>query len=159
MLVAQKRKDESYLSQYEELQKQNTKVREVVVTKRGALRKFKAICAVVFVFGLCLFILFRYAQINEYNQKISTHKVEVSHLQKLNSQLQVALDKKVDLKAIEQLAVERLGMQQMDKSQIVYVQLSKKDYTEVPSEQSSTQKNGIFAVVAQGITELVGYLY
>lgn len=160
MLVAQKRYSYDQQPDYDEVQRQQNKVREVVVTRRGAIRKFKAVCALTLIFALCLFILFRYTQINEHNQKISKLKAELSHLGKVNSQLQVELDRQTDLKAIEQIAIQELGMQYPDKSQTVYVQLEKKDFTEVPEEVKGKQQgSGVFASVTQGITEFVKYLY
>jgi len=160
LLVAQKRHNYNELPEYEKNYSPQTKVREVVVTKRGAIRKFKAVCAVILFFGLSLFILLRYAHINEYNQHIGKLKAQLNELHKVNGQLQVELDKKIDLNLIEKEAVERLGMQCPDKSQIVYVQLHRSDFTEIPeTTKDEAQGEGVFGTLAQGISELVKYLY
>ncbi len=161
MLPAQKKSSCNYLTEYDNVQARSKKVREVVVTRRNALRKFKAVCAIVFAFLLCLFILFRYSQINEYNQRLAKLKTEVNQLQKANSQLKVEMDRKIDLKEIEKAAIERLGMQYMDKNQVVYLQLQKSDFTEVHgnADADRLRDTGVFGTLTQGISELVRYLY
>ena len=77
MLVAQKKYN--YYDQpaeYEPIEIPQTKVREIVVTKRRAIRRIKALAAIILVFGLSLFLLFRYTQINEHNYKLVKLKKE-----------------------------------------------------------------------------------
>ena len=62
---------------------------------------------------------------------------------------------------IEQVAVQKLGMQYPNKSQTVYIQVQKKDFTEIPQSAKGVQKKeeSIWGTVSQGFSELVGYLY
>ena len=162
MLVAQKKYNyHEQPVQYEPIQIPETKVREIVVTKRGAIRRIKALLAIILVFGLSLFILFRYTQINEYNHNLVKIKKELSQLHKVNSQLRVELDTKIDLNKIEQEAVQKLGMQYPDKNQTIYMEVQKKDFTEIPLSAKNIQQKeaGIWGTVSQGFSELVGYLY
>ena len=161
MLVAQKRYDDyEELTQFDRVQKKNVKVREVTVTKRNSLRKFKAICAILLMLGLSLFILHRYTLLNEYNQKIRKLKTELSQVQKANSQLQVEMDRKIDLNQIEQLAIQKLGMQYPDKTQTVLLQVKKKDFTELPREtnENANVTGGVLGTVSQGLSQLVSYI-
>lgn len=160
MLVAQKKYDYDQLPDYKQYERRETKVREVVVTRRGAIRKVKAILAILLFFGLCLFLLFRYAQINEHNQRLGKLKAELSHVQKINSQLQIEQERQVNLSEIEQIAVQKLGMQYPDKNQTVHIQLKKSDFTETPEKNEKQQiENEVMAMVTQGLAELVKYLY
>jgi cell division protein FtsL len=161
LLIAQKRYDDyEELAQFDRVEKQKVKVREVTVTKRNSLRKFKAICAIMIMLGLSLFILHRYTLVNEYNQKIRKLKTELSKVQKANSQLQVEMDRKIDLNQIEQLAIQKLGMQYPNKTQTILLQVKKKDFTELPQEanKNTNVTDGVLGTVSQGLSQLVSYI-
>ena len=55
--------------------------------------------------------------------------------QKENEQLQVNIENSLNLSNIEKTAKEKLGMQKLDNSQKIYVNLPKKDYVEPASEE------------------------
>lgn len=152
MLVAQKKI--SYSEPFV-VEKQNSKMKEIVVIKKNAVRMMKAL-TIIFLFLLFSFvILLRYTQINEYNQKINKLKLQLNELKKENDQLQVKLNQKIDLALIERLAVERLGMQYPSENQVVYLQLRKTDFTQNLQKEVQTDTNGwneIWSI-------LLGYLY
>lgn len=161
MLVARKRYDDyEELAEFDRDEKQRVKVRKVIVKKKNTLIKFKAICAVMFFLGLSLFILHRYTLLNEYNQKLRKLKAELGQIQKVNSQLQVEMDRKIDLNQIEQLAIQKLGMQYPGKNQTILLQVKKKDFTELPQEtnKDANGNNKVWGNVSQGLSQLFSYI-
>ena len=62
-------------------------------------------------------------------------KKNLSAIEKENEQLQVNIEKSLNLNNVEQSAKEMLGMQKLDNSQKVYVSIPKEDYVESETEK------------------------
>lgn len=90
-------------------------------------------------FAILLAISYRNSVINERFAEIKTLKSNLAALQKENDQLEVNIESSLNLKTIEQSAKELLGMQKLENSQSVYVNLPKQDYVEPASEEILTQ--------------------
>lgn len=157
MLAAQKRYNYEPIPEYREYEKQNEKIKVVTVTRKKAIMKFKAILGIMIFFALGMFILLRYSQINEERRNIYKMKAELNDLNKSNTQLQAALNMKVDLEEIEKEAIQKLNMQYPDKNQIVYVNLPQTDFTEIPvqAENQSEDEKGLSSLANQ----LMSYIY
>ena len=54
--------------------------------------------------------------------------------------MKVNIENSLNLKNIEKVAKEELGMQKLTNKQIVYVSLPKKDYVESPTEKIIVEK-------------------
>lgn len=77
---------------------------------------------ILFVFGLSIFIISRYAYIAEINYNISKLEKEYEMAVKENTDLNVQLIKAVNLETLEKTAIEELGMQYPDLyNQVAYV--------------------------------------
>ena len=70
-----------------------------------------------------------------------TLKANLSAIQKENQQLEVNIENSLNLKTIEQSARELLGMQKLEKSQTIYINLPKQDYIQPASEQIVEEDN------------------
>ncbi|MEA4847062.1 MAG: hypothetical protein VB106_07510 [Clostridiaceae bacterium] len=82
--------------------------------------------SILFVFGLSIFIISRYAYMAEINYNITNLEKEYNTLVKENTNLNVQLMKAVSLETLEKTAIEELGMQYPDvQSQIAYVNVEK----------------------------------
>ena len=157
MLAEQRRYDYAEVPNYQEQKQPKKKQRIVIVTRKKAIMRMKAVIAIVFFFVLGTFILLRYAQINQGNREVYNLKSEYNKVFGTNAQIKVGLNKKVDLNEIEKSAIEKLGMQYPDKNQTIYVEVAKRDFTEIPVEQEKTQgSGGVFASISG---ELLRYLY
>jgi len=78
--------------------------------------------SILFVFGLSIFIISRYAYMAEINFNITKLEKEYKQVVKENTDLNVQLMKSVNLEALEKTAVSKLNMQYPDVlSQIAYV--------------------------------------
>ena len=90
---------------------------------------------------ILLTISYRNSQINEkFTEKQNLEK-QLSSLQKENEQLRVNIQNGLNLKNIEKLAKEKLGMQKLTNKQTIYVSLPKKDYVESASEEVIIEDN------------------
>ncbi len=122
--------------------------------------KVKTLLCLFTCFAITFLIMFRYVAIAEASNTVTQYKKEFTELQKVNEQLQVELDRSIDLKTIEKIAKNKLGMQQPRKYQVVYVQLGNSDYSEVIIQDMERSKpQGVVAIVMGKITNVLEYLY
>lgn len=125
----------------------------------GGREKFKTICTVLVCFGVAFYIILRYAAITEANSKVESMKKQLTKLESANQQTQVELDRSIDLKKVEEVAENKLGMQRPEKFQTVYVNLQSNDYAEVAKQPEKVKKQGIFGMMMKRITNVLEYLY
>ncbi len=57
-----------------------------------------------------------------------------------NKQKEIEISKKLDMKIVEKKAVEKLGMQKPDNSQIIYIDVKKDTYSEAIKSKSDSAK-------------------
>ena len=62
---------------------------------------------------------------------VKSMETELATLSETNNIKRIQLEKSVDLKKIEEIAISQYGMQRPDKNQIVYVRVVQSDYGEV----------------------------
>ncbi|HYF82041.1 MAG TPA: hypothetical protein VEB00_03305 [Clostridia bacterium] len=81
--------------------------------------------SILFVFGLSIFIISRYAYMAEINFNTTNLEKEYTKVVKENTDLNVQLMKSVNLEALEKAALEKLNMQYPDvQNQIAYVNVN-----------------------------------
>ena len=109
--------------------------------------KYKAIFYVVVGFAILFAISYRNAVIAEKYSQIKEMKSNLAVIEKENQQIEVNIESKTNLGAIEKEAKEKLGMQKLDEEQKIYVNLDKQDYIEsavddviIEEEQNIIQK-------------------
>lgn len=130
----------------EKLKKQNQKqIADYQVKKQKKKmqkkKKVKCVLGIAVVFAVLFAVSYRNAQISESYTKLKNQEKELSMLQKENNQLKVAIENNLNLGDLEQKAKEQLGMQKATTKQTRYVNLPKKDYVEVASEQINLNNN------------------
>ena len=95
----------------------------------------KLILSFSFAFVILFAICYHNSLITEsFNQK-ETLKKNLASIQKENEQLKINIERSLNLNKIEQSAKEMLGMQKLNNSQKVYVNLPKQDYVESGKEE------------------------
>ena len=94
----------------------------------------KNVAFIIAIFLILLAISYRSSLINERFSAIQKDKETLSALQKTNDQLEVSIESSLNLKNVEEVAKDKLGMQKLENDQKVYVNLDKKDYVEASSE-------------------------
>lgn len=90
----------------------------------------KNVALVVAIFFILLTISYRSSLINERFNEIQNSKEKLASIQKTNGQLEVSIESSLNLSNVKNAAKEKLGMQELDNGQKVYVTLDKKDYVE-----------------------------
>ena len=101
----------------------------------------KIVKYVLIGFGILFAISYRNSVINEKFAQIKNLKTNLAAVEKENEQLKVNIENSLNLKNVEQSAKETLGMQKLDKSQTVYINLPKEDYVEAATEEIKTVDN------------------
>lgn len=118
----------------------NTEIKKHKLTKAERKKKASFIAYIVFGFAVLFTISYRNSIINEKFSQKENLKSELTEIQKMNEQLAVSVENELNLTSIENMAKERLGMNKLNNSQKVYVNLPKKEYVESKSEKIVTQE-------------------
>ena len=109
--------------------------------KRKLKIEVKVIAYIAIGFSVLLAISYRNSVINEKFTQIKILKANLAALQKENQQLEVNIENSLNLKTIEQSARELLGMQKLEKSQTIYINLPKQDYIQPAAEEIVEEDN------------------
>ena len=110
---------------------ENTVLKEKRRYKNNRRVKFKLTLTILAVFITGLAVIYRFALITQLSHDINKSEIVYGKLRNENSILKVQIETKTDLADIKETAETRLGMQAPDKSQIVYIQVPRNDYTMV----------------------------
>ena len=94
----------------------------------------KNVALVAAIFLRLLTISYRSSLINERFNEIQNSKEKLASIQKTNGQLEVSIESSLNLSNVKNAAKDKLGMQELDNGQKVYVTLDKKDYVEGSTE-------------------------
>ncbi len=123
-----------------------TKTHDVTFGKRKQVKKnqtaFKLKCVAVVCVILIgsLFLLTKNMQVTEQKRKVSQLNSEYTKLLSENKKAQVDINKSIDLKAVEELAISNYGMNRAKKSQIVYIDVLAEDYGVINSQKDEDDK-------------------
>ena len=121
--------------------KLNTSYTPVKRTKSSALPAksvFSFISFLVLCSALLMVVVLRFATINELEKDILIAKQTFENLYSENTTAKVQLQSKIDLKEIEKIATEELGMVTPDQSQIVNIRVSVDNHAQVMSGNPET---------------------
>lgn len=124
----------------QKLKKQNTQKKE----KRKIKPKIKLVFYIAVGFSILFAISYQNSLITENFNKKEELKKNLGAIEKENEQLQVNIEKSLNLSKVEQSAKELLGMQKLDNSQKIYINLPKKDYIETNTEEIIVNEEGNF---------------
>ena len=118
-------------------------------------QKVKLILYVIAVFAIMLVISYRNSLIDEKYNEIKEMQASLAALEKTNKQTEVNIERNVNLKTIKELA-EGMGMQALDSSQTVNIDLNKQDYIESSIEQVEIEDEEVswFDKLTQIISEI-----
>lgn len=125
-----------------------------------ALPKTRMMLTILVCFAVSFVIIFRYTSITEASNTALSLKNELNHMYRVNEQMEVSLDRAINLRNIEQIAKTELGMKRPQHYQIVYVSVPRDDYAQVL--QVSAENNGLFGKiepVIKRLTNVLEYLY
>ena len=99
-------------------------------------------------------VLCRGVMITDKASELDSLKKELSDVKAKNQELQMEIDKSLDLNRIEQLASEKLNMRRPEKYQIVYINLDRVDYV----EKAEGSKSGAVSHASKLFNNIKSYL-
>ena len=117
-------------------------------------KNYKIMIYIGIVFAMLFAISYRNALIAQTYSEVKDLKVALSKMEKENEQLEVNIESKTNLSAIEKKAKEELGMKKLDDSQTVYVSLDKQDYIESAAESVKLDEFNWFEKIINKIQEI-----
>lgn len=107
-----------------------------------------AIVAILLVAAIVLMIIFSLSEINSFKQDISSLESQRAELKGQIEQLYLDIDRKNDVRTIEQVATEDIGMVKSNQVESKYISLFEGDRVEVVSgEDEETENYGIFSTL------------
>lgn len=118
----------------------NTQVRNKIASKSKA----SIVGSVLLVSGLLGVLSYRYNLISEKNLHIQRLNIALNEVQAELTSAEIALSGVVDIEEIEAYAKQQLGMKEMSKNQIVYVETDTKTSIISPNEENLFEKIGNF---------------
>lgn len=120
--------------------------------------KFRLIMSLIVVFAAGLIVMYRFAVITQLNYNIARSERAYNDLVGENSRLRVEIENNTDLAKIKEVAEQKLGMSEPDKSQMVTIRVPKNDYTVVLNTSDGNSK-GLLSPVLDKLYGLMGFLF
>jgi len=113
-----------------------------------------AVIGVMVMFIACSALVYVNVMTLRASTKINELEKELNLVIDENKQKEIEINKNLDMKVIEKKAVEKLGMQKPDNSQIVYINVKKGTHSEAinPNKKSAPAFSGVKKTLA-GIVE------
>lgn len=143
-----------------DVQENIEKRRQVRVGKRAKfLKSLRTALTLACAFGACIAVLYANAVIIEKASAVEALEAELSELTEQNTQMKLDIEKNTDLKKIEEIAINELGMKRPDKYQIVYVNVEQNDYAEVANGGGTDEKQGgVSETLSSGVKKIMTYM-
>ena len=136
---------------------ENTVLKAKKRYKNNRKVKLRLIVSILAVLFAGLTVMYRFTAITQLSYDINQSEKVYNELRNKNSILKVKVETETNLTSIKEIAETRLGMQKPDKSQIVYIQVPRNDYTVVMKTQdlSGGNEDNIFNVMVSKMAALV----
>lgn len=99
--------------------------------------KLKLITTIGFIFACALLIVYRYVMIWETGANAERLKNTYAAVSAENENIQAQLNTCIDLKELEKIAHERLGMIRPERYQMIYIDMQNNDRSETVKEESA----------------------
>lgn len=101
-------------------------------TVSDARKIAKVMCACLLVIAVLMAVtVHTQVLLMQAKSTVENMEEELAELTETNNNKKIQLEKSVDLKKVEEIAISQYGMQRPDKNQIVYVRVVQNDYGEV----------------------------
>ncbi|MGN1481446.1 hypothetical protein [Porcipelethomonas sp.] len=125
---------------------------KVTPPKRGSASKVFIIALSALLVFFC--VIYGKVETNRIYRQISDANQKLESVQSENVRLQSELESKMTLKNVEDYAVNVLGLQKLDNSQIKYVQTQTDDIVEIPEENKN-----IFVRAKEKVESFLEYIF
>ena len=107
----------------------------------------KIILYIGIAFAILFAISYRNALIAQEYSQIKDLKAQLAELEKDNKQLEVNIESKTNLSAIEKKGEKELGLKKLDDSQTIYISLDKQDYIESSEDKIIIEENWFDTII------------
>lgn len=128
-----------------------TETKAKAAGKRQSI-KLANILRVALCFVVAFVIVNGYVKINEAYNEIAQLEEKYNKVVATNQDLQVKIDKAVDLEQLQSIANEKYGMVRPERYQMFYVDMEQGDVAETYADREDTKKNVAMSGVAGTIT-------
>ncbi len=125
---------------------------ETKATGKRRSIKLANILRVALCFVAAFVIVNGYVKINEAYNEIAQLEDKYNKVVAANQDLQVKIDKAVDLEQLQSIANEKYGMVRPERYQMFYVDMEQGDVAETYADREDTEKNVAMSGVAGTIT-------
>ena len=125
---------------------QNTRVRNQ--------KRARTILMILFVFAICCSICYRYVLIYGQSTEYAKKQTQLREVEAANVRLNMEVERAVDLKKIEDYAINELGMIYPQRHQIVYVTPQVEDKMERTDVAAEKNSGGIFGAISRALEYL-----
>ncbi|HOV26802.1 MAG TPA: cell division protein FtsL [Pseudobacteroides sp.] len=115
--------------------------------KRNNKVKLKAVFCILIFFLSFSHIIYMYAQVTEMDYLLNKDNKVLNEHKNENIRLKLEIQKNLDLNRIREIAQTKLDMQKPDKHQIIYVNVPKTDFTEIPEKKEGISKGSLISYV------------
>ena len=142
---------ERYAHDREEKQKQNKQLKK---HERAVMCRF-LIVSVIAVFAVCSALVYTNVMMIRAATQTEKLRKELALITEQNSRKQIEIGQKLDMKVIEERAINELGMQRPENNQIVYVDIKQNSYSETADKK--TVSKGILATFKGALDNVLEY--
>lgn len=108
------------------------------------------------LFAVALLVIFRYARITELGYEYNEYYSQYEELKSDNNTMTAEIEKSINLEAVRKVAEEDLNMHKPEEYQIVQIDVSKPDMTEVTEIQE--EEKGTFDKIVDWVKGLLSFL-
>ena len=98
--------------------------------KKKGISRGKLFLYIVISFAIGFFLVSRHVEVHDTGAELRVAREELARIENINQQLQLQIDRSMDLAAIEQIAVEQFGMRRVERHQIFYIDINTANFGE-----------------------------
>ena len=99
-------------------------------TKSKGTSRAKLFLYIVISFAIGFFLVSRHVEIQDTGRELVRAREELARIENINQQLQLQIDRSLDLAAIEEIAVGQFGMRRIERHQIFYIDMNTTNFGE-----------------------------
>ena len=124
---------------------------EEVVVKKAPV-SVSLIIGIILFCAVVMMIIFSFAQISEFKKEISSLEAQKETLTAEIDQLCLDIDLKNDIRYIEQVATEEIGMVKSNRVESKYISVAEGERIELPEAAEATNEDyGIFSTMMSSV--------
>ena len=140
-------------------EKAKAKTKEVAEAPAKPVMSGFALVSWIICMALLFAIIYNYMMLTETSDRVSGLQSELTAMREENQMLEIKKEQKYGSRRLQEIAVEELGMQKIQRSQITYVNTNTGDYTEVAQPRTmKDDESTILAGIARGFNTIVEYM-